>query len=219
VYTDRRRLVTEYTRARCDTTRPPLVGDAACRQYTRARCDTTRPRSSAMRPVVAVTVSACRVTEYTRARCDTTRPPLVSDAACRRRDCGRLRHHSSAGRLARHRSARPHQSPPRSRHSHSHSVPQCRSHECELGASPPLPHSGPNPTEPNHQKPKNIDSTESNPWDNRTHGPGAGTRGTASPTFFDRGYASPTPTFCTEIRAKVSPLLQLNGYLLKRSVR
>jgi len=43
---------------------------------------------------------------------------------------------------------------------------------------------------------------------------GAGTRGgTASPTFFDRGDASPLPaTFWSEIRAKVSRLLQLVTY-------
>ena len=145
------------------------------------------PRSSAMRPVVAVTV----------ADCDTTRPLVVSPVSAQ---LVLITVHRGRGTLTL-------------------SVPQCRSHECELGASAPLPHSGPNPTEPNHQKPKNIDPTESNPWVNRTHGPGAGTRGTAFPAFFDRGDASPTPTFCTEIRAKVSPLLQLNGYLLKRSVR
>jgi len=39
---------------------------------------------------------------------------------------------------------------------------------------------------------------------------GAGTRGTAYPTFFDRGDAS--PTFWTEIRAKLSPPLQLVTY-------
>jgi len=34
-----------------------------------------------------------------------------------------------------------------------------------------------------------------------------------TPTFFDRGDASPTPPlFWTEIRAKVSPLLQLVTY-------
>ena len=39
---------------------------------------------------------------------------------------------------------------------------------------------------------------------------GAGTRGTASPTFFDRGTRPPPPPlFWNEIRAKVSPLLQL----------
>ena len=38
---------------------------------------------------------------------------------------------------------------------------------------------------------------------------GRGRGGTASPTFFDRGDASPTPpTFWSEIRAEVSPLLQ-----------
>ena len=37
--------------------------------------------------------------------------------------------------------------------------------------------------------------------------------GTTSPTFFDRGDASPTPPlFWTEIRAKVSLLLQLVTY-------
>ena len=43
---------------------------------------------------------------------------------------------------------------------------------------------------------------------------GRGRRGTASPHFFDRGDASPTPPslFWTEIRAKVSPLLQLVTY-------
>ena len=49
---------------------------------------------------------------------------------------------------------------------------------------------------------------------------GAGTRGAASPHFFDRGNASSTPPlFWTKIRAKGSPLLQLVSYLLKRSVR
>jgi len=43
---------------------------------------------------------------------------------------------------------------------------------------------------------------------------GAGTRGdNVPPTFFDRGNGSPTPPlFWTEIRAKVSPLLQLVTY-------
>jgi len=42
---------------------------------------------------------------------------------------------------------------------------------------------------------------------------GRGRGGTAYPTFVDRGDASPTPpTFWAEIRAKVSPLLQLVTY-------
>jgi len=49
---------------------------------------------------------------------------------------------------------------------------------------------------------------------------GAGTRGTASPTFFDRGGRVPhSPLFWTEIRAKVSHSPVVTGYLLKRSVR
>ena len=42
---------------------------------------------------------------------------------------------------------------------------------------------------------------------------GAGTRGTASPTFSTGGTRTPlSPLFWTEIRAKVSPLLQLVTY-------
>jgi len=42
---------------------------------------------------------------------------------------------------------------------------------------------------------------------------GAGTRGDGVPPLFRQGDASPTPpTFWTEIRAKVSPLLQLVTY-------
>jgi len=49
---------------------------------------------------------------------------------------------------------------------------------------------------------------------------GRGSGVTASPHFFRQGERVPhSPTFWTEIRAKVSPLLQLVIYLLKRSVR
>ena len=41
---------------------------------------------------------------------------------------------------------------------------------------------------------------------------GRGRGGTASPHFSDRGDVSPLPLFWTEIRAKVSPLLQLVTY-------
>ena len=77
------------------------------------------------------------------------------------------------------------------------------------------------PTQPNPTTKNRKISTQPNP----THGltepmdQGRGRGGRRPPLFSTGGTRPHPPTFCTEIRAKVSPLLQLNGYLLKRSVR